>query len=298
MPGRPVAHGAIPLGCRSVEENRGKHANLTMPTTVEANDRKSLPEGRDITYVSTPMEVSMADKWYEIATVNHFWIRRRFEVLQRLAGDLIANAKELAEVGCGNGLLQRQIEDAYGRPVVGCDLNEYALKRNLSRRSPILCYDIFEKSKGLEKRFDLIFLFDVLEHITEERPFLEAIRFHLAPGGRIVINVPAGQWAYSAYDVAAGHVRRYSIGKLRAAAEPLDFGIEKWTYWGLPLIPPLVLRKAWLWGQHDKDKIISEGFDSRNKFVDGCLHLLAECEPIPQKILGTSLLAVLQANDK
>lgn len=251
---------------------------------------------REITYLSTPMAVSMADKWYEIATVDHFWIRRRFEVLQKVAGALITNAKQTAEIGCGNGLLQRQIEDAYGREVVGCDLNEYALKRNVSVRSPVLCYDIFERSKELEKRFDVVFLFDVLEHISEESHFLEAIKFHVAPGGRIVINVPAGQWAYSAYDVAAGHVRRYSIGRLRQAAEPLHLKVENWSYWGLPLIPPLVLRKAWLWGQHDKDKIISEGFDSRTKFLDRCLLLLARCEPIPQHLLGTSLLAVLRTD--
>jgi SAM-dependent methyltransferase len=271
-------------------------------TTSQSVDKSRHPDSvthrREITYVSTPVAVSMADKWYEIATTEHFWIRRRFEVLQRVAGTLIMEAKELAEVGCGSGLLQRQIEDAYGRGVVGCDLNEYALKRNVSVRSPVLCYDIFEKSKELEKRFDVIFLFDVLEHITEESPFLEAVRFHLTAGGRIVINVPAGQWAYSAYDVAAGHVRRYSIGRLRRAVEPLGLQVERWSYWGLPLIAPLLLRKAWLWGQHDKDKIIAEGFDSRSKLLDRCLRLLARCEAIPQHLLGTSLLAVVQAGEK
>jgi SAM-dependent methyltransferase len=244
------------------------------------------------------MEVSMADKWYEIATVEHFWIRRRFEILKKIAGQLIQNSKEMAEVGCGNGLLQRQIEDAFGKPVTGCDLNEYALKRNLCRQSQILCYDIFDKRSDLEKRFDVLFLFDVLEHIDAEQAFLEAIRFHLTPGGRLIINVPAGQWAFSQYDVAAGHVRRYSIKMLREAAEPLGFKLEQWTYWGLPLVPALLLRKIWLLGQRDKDKIISEGFDTRNKFIDGCMYALSQCEPIPQSLLGTSLLAVFQTGDR
>jgi SAM-dependent methyltransferase len=256
-----------------------------------------MTSSREITYISTPAAVSMGDKWYEIATIDHFWIKRRFEVLQRLAGRIVVDAKELAEVGCGNGLLQRQIENVYGRAVTGFDLNEYALKRNESSRSPILCYDIFEKSKELEQRFDLIFLFDVLEHIKEEAPFLEAIKFHLAPQGKIVVNVPAGQWAYSSYDVAVGHVRRYSIAGLQASVEPLGLRVQSWSYWGLPLVPTLLLRKAWLWGQHDRDKIISQGLDTRNKFFDSCLHLLAKCEPIPQKLLGTSLLAILQAKD-
>ena len=43
----------------------------------------------------------------------------------------------------------------------------------------------------------MILLFDVLEHITEEDQFLNALLFHLKPHGKLVINVPAGQWAFS-----------------------------------------------------------------------------------------------------
>ncbi len=254
-----------------------------------------MTQTREINYVSTPMAVSMADKWFEIATTKHFWIRRRFEVTQKLAGDLMQNAKEMAEIGCGNGLLQKQIEEKYGRVVTGCDLNEYALRRNVSEKSPLLCYNIFDKSESLRGKFDLIFLFDVLEHIMEEGQFLDAVKFHLAPGGKILVNVPAGQWAFSSYDRAAGHVRRYSIKMMRAAAESQGLKVTDWTYWGLPLLPPLIVRKVLLGGETDQDKIISKGFDPRSKFVDGCMAVLSKCEPIPQKIVGTSLLAVLQS---
>src|SRR5215471_6443584 len=150
-------------------------SNQRLDRQPDESRRDSMTTSREITYISTPTAVSMADKWYEIATVEHFWIKRRFEILQKLAGDLIRNSNEMAEVGCGNGLLQRQVEDAYAKPVAGCDLNEYALKRNLSRQSQILCYDIFEKRPDSEKRFDLVFLFDVLEHIDAQERFLEAI---------------------------------------------------------------------------------------------------------------------------
>jgi 2-polyprenyl-3-methyl-5-hydroxy-6-metoxy-1,4-benzoquinol methylase len=253
---------------------------------------------REITYISTPAAVSMADKWFEVATTDHFWIHRRFEVFQELAGQLVLEAKEIAEIGCGNGLLQRQIEEKYGRTVVGCDLNDYALKRNVSLRSPILCYDIFKKNKEMYQRFDFILLFDVLEHITEEGEFIEAIKFHLAPGGRIAVNVPAGQWAFSSYDRAAGHVRRYSSKMLQTVVEEHRLKVRTWTYWGLPLVPALLLRKIWLGREKDQDKIILKGFDSRSKFADRCLRALAKCEPIPQKFLGTSLLAVLEAGSE
>ena len=167
-------------------------------------DAKTRQE-RKIEYLSQPAEVSMGDHWFEVSSIQHFWIRRRFDVLQRLAGDFLRGSKEMAEIGCGAGLLQRQVEDAYGREVAGFDLNEHALRQNVTRRSRVFCYDILEQQAELQAKFDLIFLFGVLKHITDEDRFLRALLFHLAPGGRLVVNVPACQWAFSRYDEAAGH---------------------------------------------------------------------------------------------
>jgi SAM-dependent methyltransferase len=250
---------------------------------------------RTITYLSPPAEVSMADRWFEIASVDHFWIRRRLEVFRRLAGARIANARQIAEIGCGHGLLQLQIEQTYEREVTGFDLNELALKQNVSCRSPINCYDIFQKDPALQGKFDLIFLFDVLEHIDDEDGFLGAVLFHLAPGGKLAVNVPAGMWAYSAYDIAVGHVRRYSIRSLRETANRMNLAMEECTYWGMPLLPTLALRRLWLLGKHDRNNIVSAGMDSRNQVINHLLGLLSRCEPIPQTVAGTSLMAVLGA---
>jgi len=40
----------------------------------------------------------------------------------------------------------------------------------------------FSDGRATEEQFDVIFLFDVLEHITEEDRFLRALAFYLAPG--------------------------------------------------------------------------------------------------------------------
>lgn len=267
----------------------------TKPADLEpANKPTDASVSRTVEYLSPAAQVSMADSWFEIASIDHFWIRRRFEALQQLAGGLLSNVGEMAEIGCGHGLLQRQIEDAYGKEVTGFDLNEYALRQNISRRSRVCCYDIFQKNPALEARFDLIFLFDVLEHISDEGGFLNAVLFHLRPEGQLVINVPAGQWAFSAYDVAAGHVRRYSMGMLSDSVARSGLAPTRWTYWGLPLVPVLLLRKLWLLGQRDEGKIITAGFDSRSSAVNHAMSLLAKCEILPQHVLGTSLMAVFQ----
>jgi SAM-dependent methyltransferase len=258
-----------------------------------AGPSSEFQEARTIEYLSPPAAVSMADQWFEVASVDHFWVRRRFQVLQRLARAIIERSQAMAEIGCGHGLLQRQIEDAFQKSVTGFDLNDYALKRNISRNSRVCCYDIFQQDAALHQRFDVIFLFDVLEHLSDEVKFLEAVCFHLAPQGRLILNVPAGQWAFSAYDEAAGHQRRYSIRSLREVAGRKGLQVEDWTYWGLPLVPTLAIRKLWLLGKKDQAQIISEGFDTRNSALNLALGSLSRCEPIPQTLLGTSLMAIL-----
>jgi len=235
----------------------------------------------------------MDDRWYEIANLEHFWITRRFEVLRRLAGDLISQATAIAEIGCGHGLLQRQIEDFYQVEVSGFDLNETALKQTACRFSPVCCYDVREQSPEYEARFDLIVLADVLEHIADQDAFLRAVKFHLAPGGVVVVNVPALQSLYSGYDRAVGHLRRYRIASLAAVARRNEMGIARYSYWGLPLLPLLVIRKVRMLAR-SSDGAIAAGFETGGRRRDRALLWLSRCERIPQRLIGTSLMAVLR----
>ena len=58
--------------------------------------------------------------------------------------------------------------------------------------------------------FDVVSAFDVVEHCADDaRAVTELVRV-LAPGGRMLLSVPAYQWAWSDHDVRAGHHRRYT----------------------------------------------------------------------------------------
>jgi SAM-dependent methyltransferase len=247
-----------------------------------------------IIYASPPTSVSMTDCWYDIASLDHFWIRRRFDVLRALADGVIRKADHLAEIGCGNGLLQRSIEDHYGVPVAGFDLNDLALRKNISRQSAIYCYDVHQRSPEFQASFDLIFLFDVLEHIADEDAFLDSLKYLLTPSGSLLVNVPAHQSLYSGYDRAAGHVRRYSLGYLTEVARRNNLTLRSATYWGLPLVPLLMARKALLLFQREERNIIRLGFDSRGKVSNRALAWLSRCEVLPQRFFGTSLMAVFE----
>jgi SAM-dependent methyltransferase len=245
---------------------------------------------RAVAYLSAAMPVNMGDWWFDVATSDHFWIRRRFEVMKRLADSAVKNAKRMAEIGCGNGLLQRDIEDCYGIPVAGFELNEIALQKNVSRVSPLYCYNIHQRNPEFRGHFDLLLLFDVLEHIEDEDAFLQSAKFHLAEAGMLLINVPAHQFFFSDYDRAAGHIRRYSIGQLTTVAERNGFKARAFTYWGLPLVPLLLLRKT-MSMQRSNGRA---GLDTRGSTMNALLGLLAQVEPLPQRFLGTSVMTVLE----
>jgi SAM-dependent methyltransferase len=245
---------------------------------------------RAIAYLSASLPVNMGDWWFDVATSDHFWIRRRFDVMKRLADPILRSARRVAEIGCGNGLLQKDFEDYYGLPVVGFELNEIALQKNISRQSPLYCYNIHQRNPEFRGHFDLLLLFDVLEHIEDEDAFLQSVKFHLSESGTLLINVPAHQFFFSDYDRAAGHVRRYSVNQLAKVAERNGFKARAFTYWGLPLVPLLLLRKT-MSMQRSNGKL---GFDARGGTMNRLLSLAAACEFLPQRFLGTSVMAVLE----
>jgi trans-aconitate methyltransferase len=197
-----------------------------------------------VIFKSRPLLGIMPDQYFDLATPRHFWCRRRFEVLRKVADERLRSVSTVAEIGCGSGVLQRQLEDTYDFAPVGFDLHEAALRNNISRRGEVYCYDIHDRADEFRKAFDLLLMFDVLEHIEDQDRFLESARFHLADRGCIIINVPALQWLYSAYDRVQGHQRRYSLAALLEVAKRNGFRVSNATYWGGPLVPVLALRKA------------------------------------------------------
>jgi len=85
--------------------------------------------------------------------------------------------------------------------------------------------------------------------------------------------------------------RQTLLGKRQRSGASSRWGA--WTYWGLPLVPTLMLRKLWLLGTRERSKIITAGLDARTPSINMAMGWLARCEVIPQKLLGTSLMAVL-----
>jgi SAM-dependent methyltransferase len=261
------------------------------------SSKSKITEGSgQVIFKSTPLTGIMSEQYFDLATPQHFWCRRRFEVLQKLADERLRLVRRVAEIGCGNGVLQRQLEDAYNVASVGFDLHECALRNNMCRRGKVYCYDIHDRAMEFRKAFELLLMFDVLEHIEDQDRFLDSARFHLSDGGCIIINVPALQWLFSAYDRVQGHHRRYSIPVFLEVARRNRFQVSKVTYWGGPLVPILAMRKIALSLRKMQKDSYTAGFDSRGKLINTGLYHLSRCEILPQRVAGTSIMAVLDAD--
>jgi len=85
--------------------------------------------------------------------------------------------------------------------------------------------------------FDLICLFDVIEHIDDAEGTLAALRTRLAPGGRMLVTAPAYQWMWSGHDEFLHHKRRYSARLLRAQAGTAGLAVARMTYFNTLLFP-------------------------------------------------------------
>jgi SAM-dependent methyltransferase len=79
------------------------------------------------------------------------------------------------------------------------------------------------------RAFDTILYIDVLEHIADARAELRRASGLLAPGGRLIVLVPALPCLYSPFDAAIGHHRRYTKALLRAEL-PHDLRVERLRY--------------------------------------------------------------------
>ncbi len=70
------------------------------------------------------------------------------------------------------------------------------------------------------RQFDTVLYLDVIEHIEDSKAELRRAYDLLAPGGHLLILVPAFNYLYSDFDKAIGHYRRYDKVILKEELPP------------------------------------------------------------------------------
>ena len=160
------------------------------------------------------MERVVFERMAELAQ-EHWWFVARRHILATVIGRsvrLTENARIL-DVGCGTGHNLAMLQQ-FGT-VEACEMDPVARDlAGLRLGRPVLDAKLPELLGVPESQYDLITLFDVLEHVEDDVAALKAIRTRLKPDGTLLVTVPANQWMWSAHDIAHHHHRRYSKGTL------------------------------------------------------------------------------------
>ncbi len=91
--------------------------------------------------------------------------------------------------------------------------------------------------------FDLAVSLDVIEHLEDDLAALRELRRTVAPGGALLVTVPAYQWLWSGHDEINHHHRRYTRRTLQRVAEQAGWSQVRTTYFNSLLLPvAIVLR--------------------------------------------------------
>ncbi|KKI18638.1 class I SAM-dependent methyltransferase [Sphingomonas sp. ABOLG] len=169
---------------------------------------------------------------------THWWYRARRDILADYLtreGRLPKEARIL-EIGCGTGHNLPMLAQ-FGR-VDAIEIDPAARDVASQRLGKAVGDAPLPALPGVpDAHYDLIAVLDVVEHIEDDVAALQAMRARLAPGGKILITVPAHQWMWSAHDVVNHHHRRYSKTTLVKAIDAAGLRPRKLGYFNSLLFP-------------------------------------------------------------
>ena len=251
----------------------------------------------NLTFIDEDQKVDMGTEWFDIAHKDHFWMKRRWEVISKLLPvDIKKSSKDyhIADIGCGIGTQTSILEKYFGSEIHGFDLDGLALAKaaKTNPNNEFYCMDLLNPKEEFLNKYDYVFVLDVIEHLTDPANFILSIHKLLKKNAIAVFNVPAFNWLYSAYDIAAGHHTRYNSKTLLKAIKITECQLINWSYWGMPFIPLLTARKFLL--KKPNKNTIKVGFSSHNQLLNNILGFIGNFEIIPNQFCGTSLTMIFR----
>ncbi|MBQ0720517.1 MAG: class I SAM-dependent methyltransferase [Gammaproteobacteria bacterium] len=240
------------------------------------------------------------DAYLEMADTEarHWWFTGRRAILAHLIDtfDLPPNARIL-EIGSGTGG-NLQMLSTFGQ-VSALEMD--ATAREIAMNKTGRCFDIRPGFCPTDipfvgEKFDLICLFDVLEHIDEDVETLIAVKALLAEGGRVLVTVPAYRWLWSAHDVFLHHKRRYSKAEFNQKIFTSGLHPVKISHFNTILFPLAAIVRM-------KDKLFGNSLASGSSIPPAPINRLFTAIFRGERLLlskinlpfGVSLLGVLRA---
>ena len=115
----------------------------------------------------------------------------RMKYIQNVINKKRLDKIKILDVGCGGGLISEGMSKL-GAKVTGIDFveeNINAAKLHSSENNLNINYMVkdFEK-EHIKSKFDIIVIFEVLEHLDDWESFLKKIKLNLKPNGALIIS--------------------------------------------------------------------------------------------------------------
>jgi SAM-dependent methyltransferase len=148
------------------------------------------------------------------------WVVRKF-----LSSCTLNSNFKILDFGAGVGSLAKIFYKFSGvRP---CCLEIDPEQRKIISSYGFLTFSSLEK---IQKKFDIIYTSNVLEHIENDAQMLINLRLKLKPKGKILIYLPAFNFLWTSLDDNVGHYRRYDKRSLGLKLLNAGYKIEKMSY--------------------------------------------------------------------
>lgn len=135
---------------------------------------------------------------------------------------------KVLEVGCGKGAFAKYLNT---KNYVGLDFSENARKMAAKNGIVVENTSILEYAKNHPEEFDVVVSFQVLEHVSDPKSFLESKIKACRKGGRIIVAVPSEnsflKYAVnSILNMPPHHVTRWSDETFHFIAKKYHLEIE------------------------------------------------------------------------
>lgn len=166
---------------------------------------------------------------------SSFWFAHRNRVIEAAVRRYPPADGPIFDVGAGNGFVTAALQQA-GFPAVAIEPNRAGTLNAVARGVTDVVCGTLPSEAFRRNTAGAIGLFDVIEHVEDDRALLNSLRPYLKTGGRLYITTPAYQWLWSGNDVRSGHYRRYTTSRLAELAAECRYRVDYVTYffWFLP----------------------------------------------------------------
>ncbi len=234
---------------------------------------------------------------------KHWWYRVRNSLLDAVFRRILKfkeeSNKKILDVGSGCGQTF-QVLQKFGK-IYSVDSNKYYTDYQKNHYKDVIVWNSeFPDENSSNYAYDVICMFDFIEHVENPGRILEYSYKILKKGGFLLITVPAYQWMWTDFDIRAGHFRRYSRSSLVSEARRAGFKSVYSTYFITLLFVFAVIVRKIIDPLKRKDKSsLGLEFENTEGFLNEILYRVSNMETfmIRKKIFipfGLSILGVFK----